>query len=40
MPLGSFALICRGLILEPNLEKACANAWAVSACSCATCVAA
>ena len=22
MPLGSFALICRGLILEPNLEKA------------------
>jgi AraC-like DNA-binding protein len=22
MPLGSFALICRGLIMEPNLEKA------------------
>ena len=22
MPLGSFALICRGLIQEPNLEKA------------------
>ncbi|WP_313643543.1 AraC family transcriptional regulator [Pseudomonas sp.] len=32
MPLGSFALICRGLIHEPNLEKAlrqCLNSFAL-----------
>lgn len=40
MPLGSFALICRGLILEPNLEKALRQCMGASACSCVTCVAA
>lgn len=36
LPPGAFALICRGLIQEPTLEKPCANAWPTSACSCAT----
>ena len=40
MPLGSFALICRGLILEPNLERLYASAWQALACSCTICAAA